>query len=776
MNAPVHQNPYDLHRRQTGYEAFEPRLVLSAQGWDELASAVPLPPAPAEAEFAPATQPSNPAEQLRADLAYIRERYGLRGEGQTVAIIDSGIAYDHIALGGGIGPNHRVVGGWDFTEKSDADPYDDPPGGFHGTHVAGVIASDDDQYPGVATQVDLVALRVLNDQGAGRFEWVEDALQWVHENRDYFEHPITTVNLSVGANSGSGDAAPWEMLEDELAQLEADGIFVAVAAGNEFAEDGSTELTYPAASSHVVPVASLHDDGQLSEFSQRDPRIIAVAGEGVMSTVPGHVYGGGAIANDFARAHGTSMAAPYVAGASTLVREAMETAGYEDIDQDRIANHLRETADAFHDPATDQTYLRMNLRAAIDGLLANRDVTAEAPNASVATDGRTIRVTGAVDADSIEVRFGAELRIAVNGESYDFDSSRFDRITLQGNGGFDTALIHGSDDDETVRAFPDRVEIASATFSTIVTGFQQVDVRAGEGNDVAHLYDSEAGDRLYAYEDRSTLRGAGYQNRVSGFDRVYAYADSGGHDVANVYDSSGNDRFYARPDHWTMSGLTYQNRAIGFDRVNAHATLGGDDQAILYDTAEDDRFHSRATEASLSSVRRQTHVHGFDRVSALAVAGGQDRAYFHNSLAVDRFDGQPTGATMSGLGYHNLARGFDQYYAESGGEGDVAELHGSFADDLLSSTAHSNRLVGRRFETQIEHFAAVRVFGGGGTDRATLTDVDGSQQVLGRGDRAVIATEESSRSINDFAELLLIGDQVQADLDALEYVFRQAGQ
>jgi hypothetical protein len=193
----------------------------------------------------------------------------------------------------------------------------------------------------------------------------------------------------------------------------------------------------------------------------------------------------------------------------------------------------------------------------------------------------------------------------------------------------------------------------------------------------------------------------------------------------------------------------------------------------LYDTASNDRFHSRATKASISSTGRQTHVHGFDRVSAHAVSGGRDLAYFHDSPAVDRFDGQPTGATMSGLGYRNSARGFDLYHAESGGEHDSAELNGSFADDDLSSTEASTCLRGPGFETKVEHFAAVRVFGGGGDDRATVEDVTGTERIHGYGRQASIQTAESSRTIADFAEILLIGEHVEADLAALDFVFRQ---
>ena len=54
-------------------------------------------------------------------LTQVRNEYGFTGGGQTVAVIDTGIAYDHFALGGGLGSNYRVVGGWDFAEN-DANP------------------------------------------------------------------------------------------------------------------------------------------------------------------------------------------------------------------------------------------------------------------------------------------------------------------------------------------------------------------------------------------------------------------------------------------------------------------------------------------------------------------------------------------------------------------------------------------------------------------------------------------------------------------------------
>lgn len=302
------------------------------------------------------------------DVTYAHEVFQLNGAGQTIVVIDSGIAYDHYALGGGLGADHRVVGGWDFTEN-DADPYDDGPLGYHGTHIAGVIGSSDPDVPGVAPGADLVALRVFDDSGRGDFDWIESALAWVHSHQDDFKHPITTVNLSIGSGENSEIVPDWTQLEDELETLASDGIFVAVAAGNGFRTYGVAGLNYPAASPFVIPVSSVNDAGQLSEFSQRHERALAAPGELVNSTVPDYLYGFDGITDDFARVSGTSMATPFVAGASVLVREAFEQSGLESATPDEIYQHLMSTADVVFDETTDSNYRRLNLRAAIDAIL-----------------------------------------------------------------------------------------------------------------------------------------------------------------------------------------------------------------------------------------------------------------------------------------------------------------------------------------------------------------------------------------------------------------------
>jgi hypothetical protein len=68
------------------------------------------------------------------------------------------------------------------------------------------------------------------------------------------------------------------------------------------------------------------------------------------------------------------MAAPYVAGAAVLVRQAMEMSGVTDINMDKIYDHLHQTADSVWDPITSQSYHRLNLERAIDALIPDDNV------------------------------------------------------------------------------------------------------------------------------------------------------------------------------------------------------------------------------------------------------------------------------------------------------------------------------------------------------------------------------------------------------------------
>ena len=91
----------------------------------------------------------------------------LTGTGITIAVIDTGVDYTHPDLGGCLGINCKVVGGYDFI-NDDANPMDDQ---GHGTHVAATAAGNG-VLKGAAPDAKIIAYKVLDADGSGSFEYV----------------------------------------------------------------------------------------------------------------------------------------------------------------------------------------------------------------------------------------------------------------------------------------------------------------------------------------------------------------------------------------------------------------------------------------------------------------------------------------------------------------------------------------------------------------------------------------------------------------------------
>ena len=145
--------------------------------------------------------------------------------GVTVAIIDTGIDYTHPALGGGFGPGFKVIGGWDFV-NNDADPMDDA---GHGTHVAGIVAGQSDDFTGVAPDASLIAYKVLGANGSGSESNVIAAIERAadpNQDGNTSDH-VDVANLSLGGGGNPDD--PGSIAIDNAT---AAGVTFAIAAGN----------------------------------------------------------------------------------------------------------------------------------------------------------------------------------------------------------------------------------------------------------------------------------------------------------------------------------------------------------------------------------------------------------------------------------------------------------------------------------------------------------------------------------------------------------------
>ncbi|KAF4814461.1 Minor extracellular protease vpr [Colletotrichum siamense] len=175
---------------------------------------------------------------------------GILGEGAVVAIVDSGVQYTHPALGGGLGDNYTVIGGYDLVgdawPDAPAQPDNDPMDRYgHGTHVAGIIAGKSDQFVGVAPKSKLLSFKVFGSSGYSNEETVIEGFLKA------FDSGADIISASVGEGSGFTNNA----LAVVASRIVDNGVVVVFAAGNS-GQDGPFSMANGASGKHVLTVAS----------------------------------------------------------------------------------------------------------------------------------------------------------------------------------------------------------------------------------------------------------------------------------------------------------------------------------------------------------------------------------------------------------------------------------------------------------------------------------------------------------------------------------------
>jgi len=194
--------------------------------------------------------------------------------GITVAIVDSGIApSDDFA--------ERIISFYDFTQGGVATaPYDDY---GHGTHIAGLIASSGKlsnyAYQGIAPDVRLVGLKVLDGVGQGRTSDVIRAIEFIIANKDTLN--VQIVNLSLGHPIYA--PAQQDPLVQAVERATAAGLIVVASAGNfgqnpKTGQPGYTGITSPGNAPSAITVGAamtrnttMRDDDVIAPYSSRGP-------------------------------------------------------------------------------------------------------------------------------------------------------------------------------------------------------------------------------------------------------------------------------------------------------------------------------------------------------------------------------------------------------------------------------------------------------------------------------------------------------------------------
>jgi serine protease AprX len=175
----------------------------------------------------------------------------IQGQGITVAVVDSGVTVkDDI--------KDRVL----TSVKYNINPVDDTKDQYgHGTHVAGIIGGNgkksDGEYIGVAPKVNMVNVKVGDNQGMTTASDVVMGLTWVYNNKDRYN--IRVVNLSL--NSAVAEPYHTSPLNAAVEILWFNKIVVVVSAGNNGLGMNNGVLFPPANDPFVITVGATHDMG-----------------------------------------------------------------------------------------------------------------------------------------------------------------------------------------------------------------------------------------------------------------------------------------------------------------------------------------------------------------------------------------------------------------------------------------------------------------------------------------------------------------------------------
>ena len=278
-----------------------------------------------------------------------------------VAVLDSGVDKDHPDLKPNLWKNSGETSG--NGKDDDKNGYADDVYGVdildgkgsgldengHGTHVAGIVAAVGDNalgVSGICWKSTVMSVRFLDERGRGGTSGAVEAIEYA------VREGAKIVNCSFGSSSKSS------ALEDAVEYAKDKGVLLVVAAGND-GDNLEKEPEYPASYTHgnILTVAATTRTDSLASFSNYGSKSadVAAPGDDILSTVRGGKYG---------EKSGTSMAAPLVAGAAALLRQADSKATYSEL---RTA--LRERVDKPPDLAGKVVYGgRLNVQLALQAI------------------------------------------------------------------------------------------------------------------------------------------------------------------------------------------------------------------------------------------------------------------------------------------------------------------------------------------------------------------------------------------------------------------------
>jgi subtilisin family serine protease len=267
------------------------------------------------------------------DSYYNTYGWSALGKGIVIAVLDTGIDHGHPELRGKIAWCVNTVGTRTYTGSNLRNCADR---NGHGTHVAGIIASTINNVgnAGVAPNVTLYAVKVLNDNGLGFYSDIAEGIVLAVKGPDGVpgtSDDARILSMSLGGSSNSSvlfDATRWAYEH---------GAVLVAAAGNEGDGNPATNnVAYPARYPWVIAVAAVDRHYNVPTWSSDGPEVdVAAPGVRVYSTYRNRGY---------AELSGTSMATPHVSATVALIQALRVASGKSILDPDTVYKIITATA------------------------------------------------------------------------------------------------------------------------------------------------------------------------------------------------------------------------------------------------------------------------------------------------------------------------------------------------------------------------------------------------------------------------------------------------
>jgi serine protease len=529
----------------------------------------------------------------------------------VVAVIDTGLDYTHPDLAANIWFNGREIPGngrdddgngyaddiigYDFA-ANDPDPSDHD---GHGTHVAGIIGAAGNNgigVSGVNPNTRIMALKFIGTDGNG---YTSDGIRALN---------YAAANGARVANASWGSNVYDAVFATAIARAQSAGLILVTSAGNDSSNNDAVPFypaSYAATLANVVPVAALDANGNLAGFSSFGANSVALGAPGtsILSTLPNNRYGSYS---------GTSMAAPFVAGAIALLWDANPTWTWQ-----QVVAKLKSSVDPLASLAGKvATGGRLNVAKMLDVTVppvAPPTVpppVSPPPTTTRETDGA--RVLSAVFHGAAVDRFD-RVRVQFN-EKINAGSFTVADVSLAGPAGAFSATsvtpVSGTNNTQFDIAFAPKT--AAGTY-TLTLGVDIFDIAANRMNQNGNGVNGEPGDR---FTGTGTLA-AGATSANPTVALPLAIPDAGTLEIPIVVNRDGSVsdlNLYLFVEHFRVGDLVLKLRSPSGRTVTLVERRGADGSGFRGTTFDDEAtgLVSKAKSPFVGTVRPEESLAAFD--------------------------------------------------------------------------------------------------------------------------------------------------------------------